>query len=370
MNREQDRHHSSLRTSVLRAGALLVLACGLLAGPAWAQHFESMEYYHYDALGSVRLVVSYPHDSMTYTISRHDYLPFGEEIQPGTFGRARNLGYGTGDTTPQRFTAKERDPESNLDYFGARYYSGAQGRFTSPDPIHLMPQKLLDPQQWDGYTYARSSPLRFIDPTGMWVCTASDKDCKRIENTRSQNLKSKDDRVVRAARAFGPLSKKAGDEGDNGISVSVYRGKAGSFGTAASRGEGLEVANGTVRQATDVTINMESNLEEAVTHEGAHCADRADYAATVDPTSMQGDLRLDITHYESEVNAFTAQNVVIAGRIDLERRKAGAQTTTTFSGTDRIVLTVIDIPKTLREPPYSNMPYLYNRIFPYNDGAR
>ena len=91
MNREQDRHRSLLRTSVLRAGALLGLACGLLAGPAWAQHFEPMDFYHYDALGSVRLVVSYPHDSGTYTISRHDYLPFGEEIQPGTFGRERDV---------------------------------------------------------------------------------------------------------------------------------------------------------------------------------------------------------------------------------------------------------------------------------------
>ena len=33
------------------------------------------------------------------------------------------------------FTAKERDAETGLDYFGARYYSGAQGRFTSADPL-------------------------------------------------------------------------------------------------------------------------------------------------------------------------------------------------------------------------------------------
>ena len=32
------------------------------------------------------------------------------------------------------FTGKERDAESGLDFFGARYVSGAQGRFTSPDP--------------------------------------------------------------------------------------------------------------------------------------------------------------------------------------------------------------------------------------------
>jgi RHS repeat-associated protein len=165
MNREQDRHRSSLRTSVLRAGALLVLACGLLAGPAWAQHFEPMEFYHYDALGSVRLVVAFPHDATTYTISRRDYLPFGEEIQPGTFGRARNLGYGNGDTTPQRFTAKERDPESNLDYFGARYYSGAQGRFTSADRTDNDLDE-ADPQKWNRYAYVQNRPLNHVDPNG------------------------------------------------------------------------------------------------------------------------------------------------------------------------------------------------------------
>jgi RHS repeat-associated protein len=36
---------------------------------------------------------------------------------------------------PVKFTGKERDAETGLDYFGARYHSSAQGRFTSPDPI-------------------------------------------------------------------------------------------------------------------------------------------------------------------------------------------------------------------------------------------
>jgi RHS repeat-associated protein len=33
------------------------------------------------------------------------------------------------------FTGKERDAESGLDYFGARYYSSSMGRFSSPDPL-------------------------------------------------------------------------------------------------------------------------------------------------------------------------------------------------------------------------------------------
>ena len=39
----------------------------------------------------------------------------------------------TADSLTQKFTSKERDAESGLDFFEARYYSSAQGRFTSPD---------------------------------------------------------------------------------------------------------------------------------------------------------------------------------------------------------------------------------------------
>lgn len=52
-----------------------------------------------------------------------------------------------------------------MDYFGARYFSGAQGRFTSPDVPHL-DQYPEDPQSWNLYSYVRNNPLTFIDLTG------------------------------------------------------------------------------------------------------------------------------------------------------------------------------------------------------------
>ncbi|MBL8233674.1 MAG: RHS repeat-associated core domain-containing protein [Bryobacterales bacterium] len=64
-----------------------------------------------------------------------------------------------------RFTGKERDAETGLDYFGARYMSSAQGRFTSPD-IPLIDQHVQDPQSWNLYGYVRNNPLRYTDPTG------------------------------------------------------------------------------------------------------------------------------------------------------------------------------------------------------------
>jgi RHS repeat-associated protein len=69
-------------------------------------------------------------------------------------------------TSQSRFTGKERDSETGLDYFGARYYGSAMGRFTSPDPKMLSSQRLHDPQQWNMYTYTRNNPLLFVDPDG------------------------------------------------------------------------------------------------------------------------------------------------------------------------------------------------------------
>jgi RHS repeat-associated protein len=86
----------------------------------------------------------------------------------------QNLPYGDGETcqptpTENLFTGKERDTESGNDYFGARYYASAMGRWLSPDPKMISKQRMIDPQQWDMYSYARNSPLVAYDPDGKEV---------------------------------------------------------------------------------------------------------------------------------------------------------------------------------------------------------
>jgi RHS repeat-associated protein len=95
--------------------------------------------------------------------TRRDYLPFGEELQ-GLSGRTSALKYGAADGLRQQFTSKERDSESGLDYFLARYYSSAQGRFTSVDPLS---GKEYAPQSWNRYVYTINNPLNYFDPDGL-----------------------------------------------------------------------------------------------------------------------------------------------------------------------------------------------------------
>jgi RHS repeat-associated protein len=68
------------------------------------------------------------------------------------------------------FTGKERDAESQLDYFGARYYGSALGRFTSPDwsatPQAVPYADLTNPQSLNLYNYMRNNPLTGSDPDG------------------------------------------------------------------------------------------------------------------------------------------------------------------------------------------------------------
>jgi RHS repeat-associated protein len=139
-------------------------ASGLLATiEPTAVNSNGTRYTTSDHLGSPRVVTN----SGASVISRHDYMPFGEELGAGVGGRTTGMGFpGTADGIRQKFTSKERDVETGLDYFWARHYSSAQGRFISVDPL-MASAKTGDPQTWNRYAYVVNNPLRYVDPDGM-----------------------------------------------------------------------------------------------------------------------------------------------------------------------------------------------------------
>lgn len=132
------------------------------------------------------------------------HAPFGEEIPPlyrdnitlyttGAYPAAE------GDGVTEKFTGQQRDAETGLDFFETRYYSGVQGRFTSPDPLPWLHWQrageedrarfqdfISDPQNLNLYAYTRNNPLRFTDPTGMYYCTGETAQCEQLQQAYLQ----------------------------------------------------------------------------------------------------------------------------------------------------------------------------------------
>ena len=110
---------------------------------------QVVHYYFSDHLGSANVVTS----STGGIQDESDYYPFGGErvitnSDPNNF----------------KFTGKERDSESGLDNFGARYDSSGIGRFVSPDPLGGF---ISDPQSLNRYSYVRNNPTNLTDPSGL-----------------------------------------------------------------------------------------------------------------------------------------------------------------------------------------------------------
>ena len=150
---------------------------------------EKIQWLVADQLGTPRMILD--QTGNLASMKRHDYLPFGEELFAGVAGRSTAQGYSVGDGVRQQFTQKERDVETGLDYFLARYYSATQGRFTSPDEFRGGPVELYyfvsdasanptlyadprNPQSLNKYQYSYNNPQRYVDPDGH----APDQKCK------------------------------------------------------------------------------------------------------------------------------------------------------------------------------------------------
>src|SRR6185437_386183 len=121
-----------------------------------AQYQNSTTYFmQSDQLGSTRLMTGADGSGQ----QSWDYLPFGELLQ-GVL------------STNHLFTGKERDAESGLDNFGARYDASSMGRFMSVDEGDL---HIENPQSFNRYAYTLNNPLVYVDPDGFDVQFADDK---------------------------------------------------------------------------------------------------------------------------------------------------------------------------------------------------
>jgi RHS repeat-associated protein len=152
-------------------------------------------YYFSDHLKTASVIT----DSLGNIKSESDYYPWGGELQ-----------FVNNDSNHYKFTGKERDAETGLDYFGARYYSNGLARFITPDwsstPIPVPYADFGDPQSLNQYSYVRNVPTSRADvdghcwPIGQCAHIVMDK-----VNQVQASLQNKAERVgptVAAATTF------------------------------------------------------------------------------------------------------------------------------------------------------------------------
>jgi RHS repeat-associated protein len=220
---------------------------------------------------------------------RHDYLPFGEELFAGIGGRTTTQGY-TGDSVRQKFTSKERDNETGLDYFLARYYSSAQGRFTSPDSL-LSSGRIDNPQTWNRFNYVLGNPLKFSDPFGLfeYLAGTSADDIKRI-NKAYDDLVTAKGKYKAGSKEYDAINKSLNALGAPGQKNGVLVAVDNSISTPGTTDSSYTLDANDKVNGSESVVSLKLNdfakndlgnaqLAGALGHEGTHVADAQSEAA-------------------------------------------------------------------------------------------
>jgi RHS repeat-associated protein len=110
-----------------------------------------------------------------------------------------------------KFTGKERDSESGLDNFIARYDSSSLGRFMTPDPSNF---GAIDesPQTWNAYSYVANNPLNAVDSRGLDCVYVSDD--QKSATVKTGNCKSDSDNGIFVDGTVNSLSLSVSNQGD------------------------------------------------------------------------------------------------------------------------------------------------------------
>jgi RHS repeat-associated protein len=125
-----------------------------------------VSYYFSDHLKTASVIT----DAAGTIKAESDYYPWGGELQ-----------FVNNDTNHYKFTGKERDAESGLDYFGARYYSNGLGRWVSADwsatPVPVPYANFNNPQSLNLYGYVGANPATKADLDGHYAMIGHEEAC-------------------------------------------------------------------------------------------------------------------------------------------------------------------------------------------------
>ena len=244
-------------------------------------------YFHNDHLGSATVLS----DSDGNFIEEKRYDPFGAELQ-GT----SKIGY----------NSKELDKDTDLNYYGARYYASDFGRFTTADTVK---GKLTNPQSLNLYAYTLNNPMKYVDPSGNVFEISNEIKDKKLRSN-----------LQKAAKFYANfLEENYGGtnlaESPDVIKINVEREEGLGYGFGETfttttigsfyineNGEGVITLNPDLVEGWDPGFSEESPWDDVgstILHEMTHAMDRLAWNKRGKITTSDQDALRDIT----EINA-------------------------------------------------------------------
>jgi RHS repeat-associated protein len=195
-----------------------------------------------------------------------------------------------------RYTAKERDAESGNDYFGARYYSSAMGRFMSPDwsaKAEPVPYAKLDnPQSLNLYAYVGNNPLSRVDADGHCDSSSSATANTKCQDVKNLHVNDAMKQKIKNMEGLSADKKKGIKQGDPALTV--YKDKAGNptvgwghMDPSMKVGDTITKDQAQAYFDKDVST-MESKVADVLNSNGGHQFSQGEFNGLVDLTYNGG----------------------------------------------------------------------------------
>ncbi len=152
---------------LIAVGAFAVLVNTTFTGNVIEESTDSVETTVYFYAGNM---LASKTENQDYDFYLQDHLGSNKKVTRGESIDQANTFYAFGETktagandNDYKYTGKELDEETDLYYYGARYYSPELGRFVSADAVQ---GKFDDPASMNRFAYTKNNPLKYIDPSG------------------------------------------------------------------------------------------------------------------------------------------------------------------------------------------------------------
>jgi RHS repeat-associated protein len=246
-----------------------------------------------------------------------DYYPYGGQEHDYCPNVAQNY----------KFTGKERDAESGLDNFGARYYASNFGRFMTPDwaarPTAVPYAVFGDPQSLNLYGYFRNDPISRVDADGhneamRYYHAPGAEGAADIFGAESVEQSAVDQAAVQTAQGHPPAQNQSMTLSANGLkfieqhegySSTVYKDSAGNptIGYGHLIKDGEDFSKGITKEKAGELLSQDTKTAvDAVNGKVTTKLSRTKFDAVVDFTYNLGGTNLGKSTLLKNINAGNA----------------------------------------------------------------